>query len=252
MEIGAAFILGVGGSLVGAGMMAANLKNLRRRRRIIDTPTSKITEAPGNAPVEIKGTAVPAQATITAPFTGRPAVWLRVKLEEHVQSGKSSTWRQIHTETHQVPFFIDDGSGERARVMPESATVLLDDQKVATSGTFNDAAPQLEAFLQSRGMKSTNFLGFNRSLRYSEALLAPHDPIYAIGPSTRGGGGAQGPFREGPRGELVMAAQGTGAGELIITNKTEAQIVASMLWPFVVGCILLGLGVIGLLVALIA
>lgn len=238
--------------LIGLIIVLANRKSMRRRKRIMATPTSKIAQAGGAGPVEIFGAIKPSeQGMFAAPFSNRPAVWARVIVQEHRGSGKNSRWVTIVNETAERVFLVDDGSGQLARIWPQGAQVLLETQKVASSGTFNDASPQLEAFLAQRGIATTGFFGFNKSLRYEEALLCAEDPIYALGPSYREGGAAPGPFREGPPGQLNLRAGNTEEQELILTNKTEAQLTSSLFWGFAIGVVLAGMGGLSLLLGLI-
>jgi len=239
-------LLVIGGVLflIGIIVTVSNLKNFKRRQRIIATPTSPIIQAPGNGVVEIKGRVVPSeQGLLQAPFSGRHAVWCRITVQELRRSGKSSYWHTILTEVDGRLFLVDDGSGQLARVIPMGANVLLDKQNVASSGTFNDAAPHLEAFLQSRGLKSTSWIGFNKSMRYEEELLVPQDALYALGPSRREPGPpVHDGYRMVPGSQLVMF-QGMGPdGELLLTNKTEAQLTSKLLTGFVVGLVLGGIG----------
>ena len=46
--------------VIGVIVTLVNLKNWKRRQRIIATPTSPVAQAPGNGLVEIKGRIVPA------------------------------------------------------------------------------------------------------------------------------------------------------------------------------------------------
>src|SRR6185369_7796856 len=128
--------------LIGIITTVSNLKNWKRRSRIIKTPTSPIAHAPGNATVEIKGRVVPSeQGLVQTPFSGRHAVWTRITVQELRQSGRNSYWHTLITEADGRAFMVDDGSGQLARVMPAGANVILDKQNVAGSGTFNDAQP---------------------------------------------------------------------------------------------------------------
>ena len=238
------FVIGGVLFLIGIITTISNLKNWKRRSRIIKTPTSPIAQAPGNGLVEIKGRFVPSeQGIIQTPFSGRHAVWTRITVQELRSSGRNSYWHTLLTEADGRIFMVDDGSGQLARIMPLGANVMLDKQNVAGSGTFNDAQPHLEAFLQSRGLKSTSWLGFNKSMRYEEELIAPGDPVYALGPSRREPGPpVNDGYRMVPGSQLVMF-HGVGAdGELLLTNKTEEQLTSKLFWGFVVGLVMTGLG----------
>lgn len=229
---------------IGALMTFGNIKNFRRRQRIIATPTSPVAQAPGNNRVEIKGRVVPSeQGVVQTPFSGRHAVWCRVTVQELRSSGRSTYWHTVITEVDARSFFVDDGSGQMARILPENAEVMLEKQNVASSGTFNDPPPHLVAFLQSRGRSTTSWLGFNKSMRYEEEILVPGDALYALGPSRRDPGPpVNDGYRMVPTSQLVMFV---GPEELLLTNKTEEQLVSNLLRGFVIGCVLTGLGLLG-------
>lgn len=230
--------------IIGVIITLTNIKNWKRRQRIIATPTSPVAQAPGNGLVEIKGRVVASeQGIIQTPFSGRHAVWTRITVQELRSSGKNSYWHTLLTEADGRVFMVDDGSGQMARVMPVGANVMLDKQSVASSGTFNDAQPHLEAFLASRGLKSTSWLGLNKSMRYEEELIAPGHPVYALGPSRREAGPpVNDGYRMVPGSQLVMFAGPGPEGELILTNKTEEQLTSKLLGGFVAGLVMVGIG----------
>lgn len=221
-----------------------NLKNFKRRRRILAMPTVPVAHAPGNGLVEIKGRVLPSeQGIVQTPFSGRHAVWTRITVQELRSAGRSRHWHTLLTEADGRVFMVDDGSGQMARVMPAGANVILEKQNIASSGTFNDAQPHLEAFLASRGLKSTSFLGFNKSMRYEEELIAPGDPVYALGPSRREPGPpVHDGYRMVPGSQLVLFAGMGDENELILTNKTEEQLTSKLLGGFVAGLVMTGLG----------
>ena len=239
-------LLVIGGVLflIGIIVTLTNLKNWKRRQRIIATPTSPIAQAPGTGHVEIKGRALPSeQGIVQTPFSGRHAVWTRITIQELRSSGRSNYWHTLLTEADGRVFMVDDGSGQMARVNPAGANVMLDKVNIASSGTFNDAQPHLEQFLMSRGLKSTSFLGFNKQMRYEEELIAPGDPVYALGPSRREPGP---PVNDGYRmvagSVLVLFATHGAENELILTNKTEEQLTSKLLGGFIAGLVMTGLG----------
>ncbi len=230
--------------LIGVVVTLTNLKNWKRRQRIIATPTSAIAQAPGNQLVEIKGRIVPGeQGIVQTPFSGRHAVWTRVTVQEMRSSGRNSYWHTLLTEMDGRVFLVDDGSGQVARVMPAGANVILDKVNIASSGTFNDAQPHLEAFLASRGLKSTSWLGLNKSMRYEEELLAPGDLVYALGPSRREPGPpVSDGYRMVPGSQLVMFVGQGPEHELILTNKSEQQLTSKLLGGFIAGLVVTGIG----------
>ncbi len=231
------FIFGFILVVIGAIIAGVNWKNMKKRRRILDTPTSRIAEAPGNGPVELKGTIVPGEAgVIQTPFSGRPAVWARITVQEWRSTGRSGYWATLIDETDVRPFYVDDQSGQYARVEPVGANIVVDSWNVANSGTFSDAHPHIRQFLAMRGISTETWLGFNRRMKFDEQALVPNSPIYAIGPSRRE------PSYQGGH-QLVMFAFPGELGELILTNKTEEQLVSKWFWTFTAGLICAGLGV---------
>src|SRR4051812_21378496 len=106
-------LLVIGGILFVIGLIAtlSNLKNFKRRQRIIATPTTPIAHAPGNHLVEIKGRITPSeQGLLQTPFSGRHAVWCRITVQELRSSGRNTYWHTILNEVDARPFLVDDGS----------------------------------------------------------------------------------------------------------------------------------------------
>lgn len=224
-------------AVLGALSAAKSMKNVRRRRRILTTPTTPIANAPGGALVEVKGRIVPSeQGLLRSPFSNRDAVWFRVTVEELRRRRRTAAWHTLVSEIDTRVFEIDDGSGQRARVEPARAEVLLHAQSVATSGTFKDAPPELERFLATRGLASTSWLGFNKTMRFQEEVLAPGDSLYALGPARRDPGPPTpaGAYRSGASSQLVLYDMGAGDLELILSNKSEQELARRLVVPFVV------------------
>jgi hypothetical protein len=223
----------------------SGVKNLRRRRRIIATPTSRIVDTPGNAPVEIKGRILPGEeGVLTAPFSGREAVWVRVIIEELLQrtSASKAYWLKTSNTTDHRPFLVDDGSGPPARVLTQGANVILDIPGAPTRVNLQDASPQLQSFLAARSRMSAGRL--RKGVRYEEHVLAVGDELYAMGPSRRDPGPpVNDGYRLAPSTQLVLFAGSGADGELILSNKTEKQLVAKLWWSFVGGVVA---GVVGL------
>ena len=244
----ACFILA--GVLLFIGIFAfiGNRKNLARRRRIIATPTTPVAQAAGSGPVEVAGRIVPSeQGLITAPFSQRPAVWARVTVQQRIQAGRSSYWKTLHKEEDGRQFWIDDGSGQMARILPQGAQMNVTIETVGGSGMLRDAKPHVESFLAMRNLKSTNMLGFNKTMKYTEEIVQPNEAAFALGPSRRDPGP---PISDGyrmvPSTVLVMfSLPGPvgGENELILSNKDEKKLLKSLLSGTIAGFVCTGLGI---------
>lgn len=241
-----AFLIIAGGVvfLIGGIIALVNIKNMKRRSRIMATPTSPIAQAAGNGPVEIKGRIVPGdQGVVQAPFSGRQGVWVKIQVQEYRSSGRSGYWATLLDEIDHRPFFVDDGSGQMARVEANGANVILDTHTVASSGMFSDAQPHIQAFLAQRGLSTTSWIGLNKRMRFSEQVLVPNGPLYALGPSRRDPGPpVHDGYRMSPGSQLVMYALHGDIGELILTDRTEEQLVSKLFWGFTGGLIAAGFG----------
>jgi hypothetical protein len=237
----------------GIVVLAMSRSDLERRRKILATPTSRIANAPGTGLVEIKGRIVPGeQGFVQTPFSHTPCVWYRICVEEYHSGHKGGGhWSKVHTECDGRVFYVDDGSGQLARVQPRNANVVLDVLNVAQSGTFRDPTPDLQAFLHSRGLHSTGLLGFNRSLRYREERLVPGDHLFALGPSMREAGP---PMFDGYRTTTStrLVLEGRIGEELLLTNKSEQQLASKLLLRFILGLVVCLMGLLFLLLAIAA
>jgi hypothetical protein len=237
--------------ILGTITVLSNLNNLARRRRILATPTSPVRQAMGGL-VEIEGHIAPSdEGLVVAPFIGREVVWARVTVT-HIKGGGQSgpSYSVVLSEVHSPPFFVDDDSGEVARILPQGANVVVD--KAVVSQGSRRPPPHIEDFLRARDIKSTDFFGQRKTMSYEEELLAPGDVLYARGPSRRDPGP---PVSDGtglaPPSQLVMYADPGAHGELILTNKAKEQLASRLRRGFVLGLIYMGAGALAFLAAVL-
>lgn len=228
--------------VIGIFIIASSAGDWRRRQRIIATPTTPIAQCSGDSVVEIKGRVVASEEGVfTTPFSGRHAVFCRITVQERRHRNRSSYWHTVIEEIDAREFYVEDGSGQQARIVPRGANCVLDKQSVASSGMFNDPPPQLVAFLQSRGISSETWIGTNKSMQYLEEVLAPGDTLYAIGPSHREAGPPRADaYRNSPGSRLVMSGMGTGDLELLLSNKSEEDLVRNLGTGMTIGFVLVG------------
>jgi len=118
---------------------------------------------------------------LRAPLSGRECAAWHVEVDQHESSGDGGgSWKNIIWETSAGTFLFQDSTG-RAIVNALGARLVLVLDAHFKSGTFNDARPQLEAYLTSHGHESTGFLGFNKAIRYREGALEAGEEVTVLG-----------------------------------------------------------------------
>ena len=239
-------------ALSGSVQMWRSRGDLAKRRLLLSTPTSRIAEADGGI-VEVAGRVVANDGgTFVSPFSNQIAVYLNLIVEEYQQHGKTGRWETIFRDTRQQIFYIDDGSGQLARVDPQGARFVLDRTLIASSGLLREPPHALGRFLAERGVNRATRMGFNRQLRFQEELLRPNDPVYALGPTNREAGPPnQEGYRTEPTTQLAFFSVGAGDGELLLSDKSERALASRLLRPLMVGALIAAVGVILCIMALV-
>lgn len=165
------WLLNLGAAVAGGGWFA--FRWLHAARLIEDTPTSRLRSA-AQGYVEIEGRARPLAAEHAfAPLTRRDCVWWRYRIQHRSESGserRREHWRTVASGRSDVPFVIDDGTGE-CIVQPSGALVLA-----AESTTWYGATPWPTA---APGQALATLT--ERDYRYHEERIHVHELVYALG-----------------------------------------------------------------------
>jgi hypothetical protein len=170
--------------LIVAGLAAAALysfwfaiKAWARNRAIEDTPTSRIRSA-AQGYVELSGRGIlPSNSPNKGPLTGKPCTWWRYKIEERGSSGRSRSWTTLQSDTSDVPFLLDDGTGQ-CLIDPRGAEVFP-----GASDVWYGPSEWPEIHIPD----GTGIFGrlvdtlATDKYRYTEHRLQPQEQVYAIG-----------------------------------------------------------------------
>ena len=132
----------------------------RRYRSIRDLPTSKVASA-AQGYVELFGRSERLEGDpLVSKLSGLPCCWFRYYIERQTSGNK---WQYEDSGTSVAHFLLEDETG-RCIISPEGAEVLSSRKEVWTEGNY----------------------------RYTEWLLLPQGPLYAVGEFvTRGGANAE-------------------------------------------------------------
>jgi len=144
---------------------------LQRRRRLMeDMPTARIRSA-AQGYVELVGTAHAPDTPLLSPITHTPCAWYRYKIERRREQDRSgSNWEVEFKGESDVQFWLDDGSG-RCIVDPERAEV-----RARSRRTWTGATAQVVP-----GTSGEVTLYGDDDHRYTEELILPGEPTYALG-----------------------------------------------------------------------
>ena len=193
--------------------LSARQRTLRRLRSVRPTAIASLTEG---ATARVDGRVRLGGDSHVAPLSGRRCAYYEVQVDQRVSSGKSHHWRKLVREEESCDFFVRDETGE-ARVDMSLARVVSAVDVTRRSGTWNDASPELEAFLAERGVASKGWV-FNKTLRYREAVVEEGEQVGVLGqvgsevaPEAGPGDG----YRDPARRRVLGAPPG---GQLIVTD----------------------------------
>lgn len=194
----AAAALGSGVAVVG-GVLAGNaFSTARLLGSTGPTPMSELSAALH----EVRGTVV-AEASRTAPMSGRSCVFWRLLVEQQ----RRTRWEVVLDQRDGVPLFLDDGTG-RVHIDPREAEPVATAAGRVRTGVLPHPSPEWSDLVARLGAPerepSTPFL------RWREEVFEVGDALTAVGKASPAEGGWElGPIE----------------GTLVLSDRDEAQVV---------------------------
>lgn len=150
------------------------------KRALKKAPYKRIHEFTPGERGKAVGKIVYAGQVLQAPLSKRHCVAYHVEVQEHRRHGKSSSWVTVINEEKRGDIVIHDGMGY-AFVEPQHIQTYFVQDANFSSGTFNDATPELIEYMRMHGRDTTGLLGFNKNLRYREGILEQHEVVAVVG-----------------------------------------------------------------------
>lgn len=153
-------------------------------RKLKKLPHQRVGSLRTNSYSKIEGNALNIEIPLIAPLSKRKCVFYKIRIEKKVNRGKNSRWETILDQQQIQDFFIDQ-NGERVIIFPTKKPKNYFDylvtDKTTSSGTFNDPTPEFLELLNSYNIKSEGFFGFNKQLRYEEAIIEVGERVTVAG-----------------------------------------------------------------------
>jgi hypothetical protein len=150
---------------------------LRRKRLILNTPTSKVRSAAMGL-VEVNGLAG-GPYVMNAPITGLPCYYHRSIAWQWKQSGKSKSWQKVADESRHLLFFVDDNTG-RVLVNPQGAEMDIhrDFHEEYSTSLFSsglDVPATVSIFLMRHGIST------DKKIKVEEYCIKPKNALFILG-----------------------------------------------------------------------
>jgi hypothetical protein len=172
-----AWVWPVFGACAGVYLFYRGFRMLRRKRLILNTPTSKVRSAAMGL-VEVNGLAV-GPYVINAPITGLPCYYHRSIAWQWKQSGKNKSWQKVADESRHLLFFVDDNTG-RVLVNPQGAEMDIhrDFHEEYSTSFFSsgvDLPANVSTFLMRHGIST------DRKIKVEEYCIKPKNALFILG-----------------------------------------------------------------------
>ncbi|GAB1856802.1 hypothetical protein MHTCC0001_16380 [Flavobacteriaceae bacterium MHTCC 0001] len=198
------------------------------KRQILLRELSKLTpkeilQFRTNEPTKVTGKVLHVHEPFVAPFSKRKCVAYEFVIKQKKSTGKNSYWKTIVKEEDIQDFFVEH-KGEVAMIKPTKnpknyKNYFVADGKVS-SGIFKNPTPEFKQLLEQYDIKSENFFGFNKALRYTERILE-------VGETVTVGGIAKwktlNTTINGYNYSKIAALESTNEQKIVITDLPEAS-----------------------------
>ncbi len=150
------------------------------KRKLRKAVPRRISDCSDGEVAKIVGTVEFVDEPLISPLSQRPCCLYYVHVEKKVSTKNGSSWRTVIEEQVSSKFVIRDGYKYAFVDDNNLKSYILEDREYS-SGFMEDATKVMENYLRAHGYESEGFLGFNRTLRYSEGILEQGEEIAILG-----------------------------------------------------------------------
>lgn len=166
------------------GLIVLTLHYFSKKNKILrelkKTRKKQLLSIKDNEYAKVIGKAKHVTKPLIAPLSGRECVYYYVHIK---RQGHKNKWHTFVKEEQAQDFFIEV-NGDQAIIKPNtepSKMFVVKDFK-AKSGFFDGkSTPELERFLNKHSKKSAGFLGFGKTLQYTEGVIELNETIAVKG-----------------------------------------------------------------------
>jgi len=150
------------------------------KRKLKKAKVKRVHEFKSGQTAKITGIVECVDGPLTAPLSGRECAYYHVHVEQKVSAGKSSRWETLIDKEYYTNYVLRDGNA-CAYFEDEGLKSYIVQDREYSSGFMENATAVLEAYLQDNGHKSETYFGFNKTIRYREAVLEVGEEVAVFG-----------------------------------------------------------------------
>jgi len=177
------FLIAVFFFIAGGGCFFMGKKKHRIHQLMVNTETSDVG-ALTEGSCEVQGQIDSVGTPLISPWTQQQCVYYDFQVEERRsrRSGNTTStyWADYITDLQAQPFTVSDQTGS-VEINPGEADFRVRTDARERSGFGDDASSELQTLLRDRYGASTQGWVFNKTLRYSENVMAVGDTVYVFG-----------------------------------------------------------------------
>lgn len=152
-------------------------------RKLKQYPYKNITSCKENEYAKVIGKAHTIDQPLISPLGKTPCVYYQVEIQRQKSDGEGLiTWKTILKDEKSQDFILEANS-EKAIVTTETSQKMVHIIREVkyTSGTLKNPPKFIADYVKSKGKKTTNLLGFNKTLRYIEGVIEIGEEIAVLG-----------------------------------------------------------------------
>ena len=183
------FLIAVFFFIAAGGCFFMGKKKHRIHQLMLNTETSDVG-ALTEGPCEVQGQIDSVGSPLISPWTQQQCVYYDFQVEERRsrRSGNTTStyWTDYITDLQTQPFTVSDQT-DSVEINPGEADFRVRTDARERSGFGDDASSELQTLLKNRYGASTQGWVFNKTLRYSENVMAVGDTVYVFGEVRRQG-----------------------------------------------------------------
>ena len=155
-------------------------KYTRIKRKLKNATYRDLAKFKDNEIAKITGNVELIEMPLISPLSKRKCALYDIRIKLLVLRGKGSRWKTIIEERVSNKFVINSDNNY-AYINDKNIKFQIVQDKKYSSGTFKDTTVNLEKYLQLKGIKSVDFLGFNKPIKYYEGIFEIGEEIAVLG-----------------------------------------------------------------------